>query len=155
MSRRDRAAAIWALEILRGEQASRGGHGEHLARTAIRFAVLQTMAPVWSLRSAPILEAVRAAQHDTPWRLLRARAALLLRAMLRADSGDLGRQRVIGWACFHCGAFWPHTGENGRAIEGKTCGHTEDNDAAVFARVCWPLWEDARAPRAPNQNRGE
>jgi hypothetical protein len=140
VTRRDRAAMVYAAELLRGDctdSAVRVLESEHIFGGAL------SEAASW------VIEPRRASVYERRKRLLRARLALLLRALLRADAGDYGRLRChcgnpvvtetsdkIGGGVHEC--FWCP-----RCREWRICGEWP-------RRTCRPLWE-----RAPSHERGE
>lgn len=92
-------------------------------------------------------------RSDVDPRLLRARLALLLRAMLRAASGDLGRQ-TFGWFCASCGTRstlpdhcpWEGQGPGScKCDKGCACQAPE---RWVQHRKMTPLWQIAPATGA-------
>jgi hypothetical protein len=75
-------------------------------------------------------------------RLLRARLALLIRALLRADAGDFGR--VTGRVCERCGKFLPRQPPPNQHLYAG--GHCSGLPFSTFSsRRIAPLWERARA----------
>ena len=149
LSRRDRAALTLALECLRAECPSRGD------RSAWDY--LDDARNVLGIGS--YAEGMAGAVHDAlyaagPWRsarLLRARLALLLRALLRADalereSEELGLSCAwtLRWCavCDGCGESLPNyaIGEPVNVCP-KRGGHP-------VARRARPLWESAPKTRA-------
>ena len=133
LSRRDRAALTLAYECLRGgaQDPPRTGGSIYEARAALesggRFARLLAY-NTWCFGSTPAR------------RMMSARLALYLRAVLRADLEDYGGTRTF---CRECGyrsaghaAWWSH----GAGQEGRHGARV-----AIATRVICPLWE--RAPR--------
>ena len=115
MTRRDRAAMRLALEVLR-----RGGW------TCIRDVRLVLVHGDAARELAAHVPAAQWSPGDRIARLLRARLALYLRALLRADAGDYGR----AW-CSLCGPRCPGVCEcwdMGRRLGPRTRRYT-------------PLWE--------------
>lgn len=92
LSRRDRAAMVLALELLR--DSAWDGHGRDSAATN-RLANARDV--MWLGDTFEIADAVsRHRYSQAAPRLLRARLALTLRALLRADAGDFGRyERIV------------------------------------------------------------
>jgi hypothetical protein len=83
-----------------------------------------------------------------PPRLLRVRAALLLRAILRADAGDFGM--VTGRVCCECGVFWPRKAKPDHDHYDHAAGHLKSCRGAMgrgysgrSSRRYTPLWASA------------
>lgn len=98
MTRRDRAALTLALECLREIESGWDAWGDfdplHQAMCAL---------DIGGLDASTIRFNVYCAQpHADPW-LLRARLALLIRAVLRSDAGDMGRWSRGRFFCASCG----------------------------------------------------
>ena len=133
LSRRDRAAYVIAYECLRS-----GDLGE--AGDALSCGVR-------SWNGNGFTERLMLACGTVPTdRLLHARLALYLRALLRADAGDCGK-----WHCPKCGSRWlvreDYDEEDGRRM--WWCGKERlwrfyDDCDSVPVRSYRPLWERAR-----------
>lgn len=125
LTRRDRCAMALALECVRGDN---GVAAFMRARRALALGGFGST-------SAQVYDAFSDAIALGAWRLLRARLALLLRAMLRADAGDFGP-----CVCRDCGhAYRPGPWE--RCEAGTERWH---GCRGVHRRIT-PAWE--RAPR--------
>jgi hypothetical protein len=99
VTRRDRAALVLAYEQLRNSAS--GGNRAWRDGAVTRVVADAKLA----LRETPIDLAFRSAYADASrdylaLRLLRARLALLIRALLRADAGDYGPRDA--WRCVAC-----------------------------------------------------
>jgi hypothetical protein len=122
MTRRERLAMEWALRELRRECL---GDALHALRREDRSAVSMSIGTdawdVWDTEDG---------------RLLRARLALALRALLRADADDYGPTIVY---CTGCGWRW----------DGRTTvrGRSDCHDVERTTRRYTPLWEQARRDR--------
>jgi hypothetical protein len=159
MTRRDRAAMRLALEVLRAEYGSAGLAADVLERgddaaEALGEAVEGQRNLDHHYRccgGGPVSSA------ESARRLLRARLALVLRAMLRADKGDYGEIACTGCGdsdSYHrpgdgCRDCWiEHWQLTGQIIS--------DNERPRYERVrIAPLWERAPAHdgRTPQQRR--
>lgn len=125
MTRRDRAAFALALECVRIWPAmAKVCDLDNYARGGVDAAVFALTAPAVTM--GPFMLGQWAHTSAAPPRLLRARLALYLRAVLRADRGDYG---ACGDDCWGC--RWAHVSDG------------FDHDAP---RKCHPLWE--MAPRS-------
>ena len=125
LSRRDRAACLLALECLREMMSP------VMSDACVRAAadVLESGGEVSVyLIFASLPEAIPTYQRA---RLLRARLALYLRALLRADRGDFGTRARCGW----CNG-------TGCPAEDPRCSCCEHCDNGAIRRAPWrPLWE--------------
>lgn len=146
MTRRDRAAMALALECARDaacridaetamESACEALRNGGPMAYAIRSGVLWAQ-ELWAI-------ADRGREGFVGWRrlclVLRARLALLLRALLRADAGDFGSRRL--W-CPACCSRRVATSRNGGPWACEVCG-----TPGVFTPRITPLWELAPASR--------
>lgn len=135
LTRRDRAAMVHAYELLRdnasaGNRAWREGAATRVladAETALRCSDL------WAQVNAQRWRIVGDGRDDRAiyflgTRLLRARLALYLRAVLRADAGDFGPCPDDCWGC-----RW---------------SHVSDSFEHAPPRRITPLWELAPSTRA-------
>jgi hypothetical protein len=91
LSRRDRAAIAIALECLRfakwePDVAVADAYGILVAGERVAKATRDAVFGAWGI-------------DGRGWRLLRARLALYLRALLRADRGDYGPTEWLGCSC--------------------------------------------------------
>jgi hypothetical protein len=148
MTRRDRAALSLALEVLRAEYGSAGLAADVLERGDDAAGAL-----------GEAVEGQRNLDHHyrccgggpvssaSARRLLRARLALVLRAMLRADAGDYGPRM-----CRDCGGPYP------RGVwEPCRAGTEHWHGCRGVAAAYTPLWELAPAHdgRTPRQRQAE
>jgi hypothetical protein len=138
LSRRDRAACALALECLRQMRADLSRNPA--VGVALGSAHVALDAPAVSGRSVEnISTALAVSVYRMPARLLRARLALYLRALLRADVGDLGPL----W-CNTCG--WLGAGTY---MAGDRCGscrrYAHGPIGEYGPRRITPLWERAKA----------
>jgi hypothetical protein len=120
---------VLALEVLRGCRSKKVEALDSTVERA-RF-VLNAGDRASRMVAASTFGAVR-----DPLRLLRARLALLLRAMLRANAGDCGRARCSGCRC---------RTRSQTVIASGFCGCCERSAEWHRDRIT-PLWE--RAPKA-------
>lgn len=135
LTRRDRAACVLAYECLRSPHwtttRSRPLDADHRVGAAI-VCLQQSSRGLW-----------RHVKHewtkiDNDPRILRARLALALRALLRADADDYGGR----WACTVCGSKnYTHALFTGRMVSRcNDCGEYGAPDWTIRIR---PLWEMA------------
>ena len=130
LSRRDRAAMSLALECLR-----------EWARPVMACAAVRAAAEVL-FEGGDCANAIVCSLPEIPMyqrsRLLRARLALYLRAMLRADRGDFGP-----YACPRCGC------DDYEPTSGGRCPDCRAHNVRVYlaARRITPLWEREAADR--------
>jgi hypothetical protein len=126
LSRRDRAAMVLAYECIRDPRRRRPGSIEQVAIDALP----EDMRAAWEVSrfTGPGVYGGRS------WRLLRARLALALRALLRADAGEDGR---VCWTCD--GWRWVIVGR-----ERELCPACGGSGSAPWR----PLWEAPEARRA-------
>lgn len=128
LSRRDRAAMVLAYEALRlghlGAAMDILGHGDE---EAYRLRVVARSEFDW----------VCFDRRERSYRLLRARLALLLRVLLRADAGDYGEV-----TCERCGNRGDGTHETGEPC--GLCWQTCVEPVPSYRpRHFAPLWESA------------
>lgn len=146
MTRRERAAMVLALEVLRFDTAYQG-HCDDEATTDVHAACAAMREGARGRQSSRRLYAIvdaaigvaRTAYAADEGRLLRARLAFYLRARLRAE----GREEVgFGrWACVDCGSGdlrhpWIEPGPRCRSCGGDGIDYT--------CRIT-PLWQQAPA----------
>lgn len=149
LSRRDRAAVVLALECLRLHVlADEAGDALDSAEAALGL-------PWWApadRKPNDALQAIRRTRAGLPCgdvipdiyvpapspRLLRARLALYLRALLRADANDLG---TTGMICKLCGAV--------RGREHCLCCSSRTGSPMCS---CWGAWRMGRIPTHPLWN---
>lgn len=130
LSRRDRAACVLAYEILRDLRGSGPVWG---AIADVKTVLDGAQCGLDFLeRLYQIIDAHEPVDLTNP-RLLRARLALYLRALLRAAAGDCGP-----WRCRTCGRFLPRHHFEGAAR------HRCLADGGRYWRPVHPLWGDAR-----------
>jgi hypothetical protein len=144
VTRRDRAATVLAYECVRWHPLAE--EAEDALESAEKALSLPLWAPVDSLanvvgRALCYARDNRRLLDDRASRLLRARLALLLRALLRADAGDYGPSPV----CARCGSPFvsPYVGK-------AWCYGACRRAFVPTTRRITPLWE-----RAPSHERGE
>jgi hypothetical protein len=143
---------VYAAELLRGDcadSAVRVLESEHIFGGAL------SEAASW------VIEPRRVSVYERRKRLLRARLALLLRALLRADAGDYGQRWPRDIVCERHGFVTRiTTDDHPRFYHCDRCSHEyrllwseEAQSRFVFARryavPVAPLWE-----RAPSHERG-
>jgi len=135
LSRRDRAAMVLALELLRR------GAERHRAIAALRHAGVSGVC--WEIEQAAYY-AWRADFAPGAHSLLRARIALALRALLRADAGDCGAMRCDGCRCVRRREGEAALSESTRALVAD-----RDDADAVAARLAALLTGVADALKGP------
>lgn len=143
LTRRDRAALTLALECLRAKVGPFGDHAYYHVNNAA--GALDLGRAVSDQLRDVILDMERDDAAD--WRLLRARIALALRAILRADAIERDdwwpryemRTRVV---CAGCGDILP-----AYAHGEKTSAACPRTGRVETARNAIPLWEQAPATR--------
>lgn len=134
MTRRDRAALVLAYEVLRAWGDPCG------QRAAVHASGLCSRALDALRLGDDVSRAIFDAYMSGPWidpRLLRARLALLLRVLLRADAGDFGEV-----ACERCGSVGDGTHERGEAC--GACWVRYGTWSSYRPRRYTPLWDAAR-----------
>jgi hypothetical protein len=117
LGRRDRAVVTLALECLRRSRS------ESSLRQAYSVTTVSD--------GLPFVAGYVARGSGAPWRLLRARLALYLRAVLRADRGDFGEWRCdeCGVQCYEDSRYCYREGDGSRALPMEP------------TRRITPLWE--------------
>ena len=138
LTRRDRAAMVLALEALR-----RSPHPSPLNSTAVRLLVEADAVLDHCDDLSPLADALPAHRYPAGMaRVIRARFALWIRAVLRADAGDCGMV-----ACPVCGFVG-----DGSHERGDPCGLCWQRQICPIPRMTWgstrPLWESAPPTRA-------
>lgn len=142
MTRRDRAALVLALECVRGSKVG----GVAMAIDALCFTDCDPyLPPVLVDAEAKMDDAIEYAPASPEWYrahyhardILRARLALLLRAILRADAGDCGKARCSGCR---------RVTRSSTVIAIGWCSCCE-RDARWSRLPIRPLWEQAPATR--------
>jgi hypothetical protein len=133
LSRLDRAACVHALEIL---------HSRHRPLHALHTAKLLLSYGTEAL--TPLLASVPLAVGWDESRLFRARLALALRAILRADESDFGSYEMET-RCQKCSDVHTWRGEPASLIcVQESCdGYTEPVDWRLYRYT--PLWQSAPA----------
>lgn len=125
MTRRDRAACVLALECSRDKNPD-------CITTAMQVLAYGGPIETWiALRRVILGEGLT----HVVVRLVRARLALYLRALLRADAGDCGR---VGMRCSICGA---NRGQ-------RHCRCCAVHQGSVMCS-CWGAWKDRPALFTP------
>lgn len=164
MTRRDRVAIVAALEQLRfwrTHLVSSEDKRVEYAETGVKQAA-EALDDIGTETLWDITQALTNRRGDrlvAPARLLRARLALLLRALLRSDAGDFGPVE-----CSECGHGGYHL-PSGEALVGSRCHVCELEAWQVTGEICAgprherrryrPLWEQApsHAPAHPGTSR--
>ena len=139
MTRLDRARIALAYEYLRGVRW-RHGFGSSFYKGACEFAIDA------ALHSAPPGVSTQARPYfltHVPARVLRARLALYLRALLRADAGNFGPQTRRPRPRAFCRSVEHNRYDDALGLRCRSAAC----DCWVFTRRIRPLWESAPAHR--------
>jgi hypothetical protein len=126
LTRRDRAALVLSYELLRS-------HDAHDCEPFYALGCAADGGVAWLVE-----EAAHVAYSPHGYRLLRARLALVIRALLRADAGDYGppgESPVMAWLVHRHG----HNGAPPESFAAWRVRH-----GARWSRRITPLWELAR-----------